>query len=100
MPSEPTRCGCPGHNVISSQGMCPSCGVEGPNHQRVLHEHLAAGNPQPLLDRARSEGRLEGWQLGHERGIEVGRAQLEDELSPLYEPERRPFDGPDLELAG
>lgn len=90
--NEPTRCGCPGPaNVISYQGMCPSCGVEGPDHQRVLQEHLASGNPQPMVDRARDEGRREGWKLGLERGVQVGKVQLEDELHPLHQPERRPF---------
>ena len=91
-----TNCGCPGpFNTIGSAGMCPSCGVEGPEHQRVLQEHLAAGNAQPLIDRARAEGEKGGYQLGRMAGrLEVIEALAEREV------ERCTFDGPDLELAG
>jgi hypothetical protein len=93
---EPTRCGCPGpNNTISRQGMCPTCGVEGPDHQRVLREHLAAGNPRPMLDRARAEGRQRGYALG----LKVGRLEAVEALAEREASFREPeYD--ELEAAG
>jgi hypothetical protein len=96
---EPTYCNCPavsptGKATISRQGMCPTCGVEGPDHQNALREHLAAGNPRPLLDRARAEGRKSGYELGKQAGHrEAVEALAEREV------EQRPFcHEPDFEL--
>jgi hypothetical protein len=90
---EATRCGCPGpSNVIARQGMCPSCGIEGPDHQMALMRAFAAGRYQAAV----SEGRFQGQRQGYERGVEVGRREAVEALAAHEARFRQPE--PDFEL--
>jgi hypothetical protein len=78
-----THCGCPGPNTIAREGMCPSCGFEGPDHQRALLRAVASRGAEA----AREHGRAEGLWRGYQLGIERGRNEIEAER----EVEQRPF---------
>lgn len=80
---EPTRCECPGpSNTISHEGMCPTCGVVGPDRERAVREALAAGRHRLAAEIGREQGR----QTGFAAGVQEGRrqaieARLQQELS-------------------
>jgi hypothetical protein len=74
---EPTRCGCPGpYNTIAREGTCPTCGVEGPAHERALLRALASGRAQV----AHEASDYEGSRQGYETGLQEGRRQALEAL--------------------
>ena len=90
---EPTRCGCPGpSNTISRQGMCQTCGIEGPDHKAAVRDALASGRIRVAYEAGKSDGH------GHAYGEALRAARLElIEARLAAELERRPK-APDYDM--
>lgn len=73
--TEPATCGCPGpSNTISHTGMCPTCGVEGPDRERAVRDALASGDHKVAADLGREQGRAEA----REEALQIARRELID----------------------
>lgn len=90
---EPTRCGCPGpSNVISRQGSCERCGIEGPDHKAAVRHALATGRIRVAYEAGKSAGRDATYDEALRAArLELIEARVREELA------QRPF-VPDHEL--